>query len=66
MRDSRQLLALVEQCLPRVCTLHVLAAVPAPAAVNMGRCRPRTISPTLVMYQRTDTDTFEAAVEITE
>ncbi|MEV5835521.1 SAVED domain-containing protein [Nocardia sp. NPDC052112] len=62
----RQLLALVEQRLPQARTLHVLAAVPAPAAVNMGRYRPRIVSPALVMYQRTDADTFEAAVKITE
>lgn len=62
----RELLALVEQRLPQARTLHVLAAVPAPAAVNMGRYRVRGVSPALVMYQRTDTNTFEAAVEIAE
>lgn len=62
----RALLAKVERELPGVRNLHVLAAVPAPAAVNMGRYRSRSVSPTFTMYQRTDNDTFAPVVEITE
>lgn len=59
----RDALARVESELPNVRTLHVVAAVPAPAAVTMGRHRMRSAHPTFVVYQRT-ADGYEAAMEV--
>lgn len=60
----RGLLGRVEHDLPRVDRLHVFAAVPAPAAVAMGRYRSRSANPALVIYQRNINDTYSAAMEV--
>jgi hypothetical protein len=61
----RELLALVEQKLPHVETLHVFAAVPVVAAITMGRNRMRGAHPSLVVYQRFG-DEYSRAMEIGE
>lgn len=64
-RAWREALARIENDLPDVQTLHLIASVPAPAAIAMGRYRMRTAQPTMVVYQLTDDD-YEAAMEVTE
>jgi hypothetical protein len=60
----RDTLGRVEHDLPSVDRLHVLAAVPVPAAIAMGRYRSRSANPALVIYQRNTKDTYIAALEI--
>lgn len=50
----RQVLARIEMQCPHVRTLHVIAAVPASLAVNMGRSRMRGAHPDLVVYELVD------------
>lgn len=64
-RAWREALARIENDLPDVRTLHLIASVPAPAAIAMGRYRMRTAQPTMVVYQLTD-EGYEAAMEVTE
>lgn len=59
----RAALAQIETGLPDVRRLHLVASVPAPAAVTMGRHRMRVAQPSLVVYQLND-DTYEAAMEV--
>lgn len=63
-RTWRDLFGHIEQDLPRAKRLHVLAAVPVPAAVAMGRYRSRSANPNLLVYQRQVNDTYVPAVEI--
>lgn len=53
----------IEQDWPQCERIHVLAAVPATAAVQLGRSRMRTSQPQLVIYQLTDNG-YEKAVTI--
>ncbi len=64
-RAWREALTRIENDLPDVRTLHLIASVPAPAAIAMGRYRMRTAQPTIVVYQLTD-EGYEAAMEVTE
>lgn len=48
----RDLLAAMESRWPKAQRLHILAAVPATAAVSIGRHRMRAVHPTFVLYQR--------------
>lgn len=64
-RAWREALARIENDLPNVRTLHLIASVPAPAAITLGRYRMRTAQPTMIVYQLTDNG-YEAAMEITE
>ena len=59
----RGALTRVEEVWPRCERIHVLAAIPATAAVQLGRSRMRTAQPQLVMYQLTDNG-YEKAVTI--
>lgn len=60
----RLLLAEVEAQWPLATRLHVIAAVPASAAIRMGQHRMRDVQPGFVVYQRTDTGTYSATPEI--
>lgn len=64
-RAWREALARVENDLPDVNTVHLVASVPAPVAVAMGRYRMRTAQPKMVVYQLND-EGYEAAMEVTE
>lgn len=64
-RAWREALARIENDLPDVRKLHLIASVPAPVAIAMGRYRMRTAQPTMVVYQLTD-EGYEAAMEVTE
>lgn len=64
-RAWRGALARIENDLPDVRTLHLIASAPAPAAIAMGRYRMRTAQPTMVVYQLND-EGYEAAMEVTE
>lgn len=64
-RAWREALTRIENDLPDVRTLHLIASVPAPVAIAMGRYRMRTAQPTVVVYQLTD-EGYEAAMEVTE
>ena len=64
-RAWREALARIENDFPDVRTLHLIASVPAPAAIAMGRYRMRTAQPTMVVYQLAD-EGYEAAMEATE
>ena len=46
-------LSLVEKEFPTASRVHVVAAVPAPAAIQMGRLHMRDAQPELAIYQRT-------------
>lgn len=48
----RDLLSAVESRWPRAQRMHILAAVPATAALTIGRHRMRAVHPTFVLYQR--------------
>jgi hypothetical protein len=50
----RELLAKLESNYPLVRSVHVIAAVPITAAIELGRNHMRTAQADLVMYQRTD------------
>ena len=50
----RRLLNTVEADFPKARRVHVLAAVPTTAAVEMGRHRMREAQPALAVYQRTE------------
>lgn len=60
----RDLLSTVERQWPRAERLHILAAVPATAAITMGRHRMRGAHPAFVLYQHHDTGFDEAVMEI--
>ncbi len=60
----RQLLADVEALWPQATQLHVIAAVPASAAIRMGQHRMRDVHPGFIVYQRTDTGSYSATPEI--
>lgn len=47
----RGVLSLVEQKWPSAKRLHILAAVPAPVAIEIGRSRMRAVHPDFVLYQ---------------
>lgn len=59
----RTALARIESELPSVRVLHLVAAVPAPAAITMGRHRMRVAQPNFVVYQLRH-DAYEAAMEV--
>ncbi|KQQ52491.1 hypothetical protein ASF68_09230 [Plantibacter sp. Leaf314] len=61
----RDALARIESELPIVRVLHLVAAVPAPAAITMGRHRMRAAQPNIVVYQLR-TEAYEAAMEVGE
>jgi hypothetical protein len=61
----RDALARIESELPRVRVLHLVAAVPAPAAITMGRHRMRAAQPKIVVYQLRH-NAYEAAIEVGE
>ncbi|GAC58503.1 hypothetical protein GOHSU_41_00420 [Gordonia hirsuta DSM 44140 = NBRC 16056] len=58
-------LARIENDLPDVDTVHLVASVPAPAAIALGRYRMRTAHPKMIVYQLTG-EGYEAAMEVTE
>jgi hypothetical protein len=64
-RVWREALARIENDLPDVRTLHLIASVSAPAAITMGRYRMRSAQPTMVVYQLNN-ESYEEAMEITE
>lgn len=64
-RAWREALARIENDLPDVRTLHLIASVPAPAAIAMGRHRMRTAQPVMVVYQLNN-EGYEAAMEVAE
>lgn len=55
----------VERQWPSARRIHVIAAVPVTAAIQMGRDRMRTAQPDLVLYQRTDHATYTRVLEVT-
>lgn len=61
----RDALARVESELPSVRVLHLVAAVPAPAAITMGRHRMRVAQPRFVAYQLRH-EAYETAMEVGE
>ncbi|GAA1412656.1 hypothetical protein AUR04nite_09810 [Glutamicibacter uratoxydans] len=61
----RETLSLVEQKWPSAKRLHILAAVPAPAAVEMGRSRMRAVHPDFVLYQYQE-NKFDEKVMVVE
>lgn len=61
----RDALARIESELPSVRVLHLVAAVPTPAAITMGRQRMRAAQPNIVVYQLQH-DAYEAAIEVGE
>ena len=63
-RAWRGLLAVVERDAPGVKRLHVVAAVPAPAAIALGRFHRVYADPALVMYELGDDCRYTAALEI--
>ena len=63
-RTWRQLLAAVERDLPELARLHVVAAVPAPAAVAIGRFHRAYADPPLVMYEFGEDGRYTPALEI--
>ena len=64
-RAWREALAHIENDLPDVRTLHLIASAPAPAAIAIGRYRMRIAQPKMIVYQLTDKG-YEAAMEVTE
>lgn len=60
----RDLLSAVESRWPNAQRLHILAAVPATAAVTIGRHRMRAVHPTFVLYQRQDDGTDVPVLEV--
>ncbi|MGO4678750.1 SAVED domain-containing protein [Microbacterium sp. 2MCAF23] len=63
-RAWRDLLSTVESRWPNARRLHILAAVPATAAVSMGRHRMRAVHPTFVLYQREEDGTDVPVMEV--
>jgi hypothetical protein len=61
----RDALARIESELPTVKTLHLIAAVPAPAAITMGRHRMRSAQPAMIVYQFVN-DSYVPALEVGE
>jgi len=59
----RAALTRVEESWPRCARIHILAAIPATAAVQLGRSRMRTAQPELMIYQLTEYG-YEKAVTI--
>lgn len=59
----RRLLSTVEADFPNTRRIHVLAAVPTTAAVEMGRHTMRQAQPTLAVYQRTE-DGYAYAIDV--
>lgn len=57
-------LALVEKEFPRASRVHVVAAVPAPAAIQMGRLHMRDAQPELSIYQRTSAQGYVSALTV--
>lgn len=62
----RATLATIEARWPRAQRIHIIAAVPTTVAIMIGRYRMRDAHPTFVLYQRTDKDTYENVMEISE
>jgi hypothetical protein len=60
----REALQTLEERLPRVRQLHLLAATPVSAAIELGRHRMRDAHPDFVVYQLVDGKTYEAAITI--
>lgn len=60
----RRLLNTVESNFPNARRIHVLAAVPTTAAVEMGRHRMREAQPPLAVYQRTEAG-YTYALDVT-
>jgi 5-methylcytosine-specific restriction endonuclease McrA len=61
----RNALARIESELPDVKTLHLIGAIPAAAAVTIGRHRMRSAQPAIIVYQFTN-DSYEPAMEVSE
>jgi hypothetical protein len=57
-------LSFVEKEFPTVSRVHVVAAVPAPAAIQMGRLHMRDAQPELVIYQRTRAQGYVIALTV--
>lgn len=64
-RVWREALARIENDLPDVRKLHLIASVPAPVAIAMGRHRMRSAQPTMLVYQLNN-ENYEPAMEINE
>nr|WP_162241206.1 SAVED domain-containing protein [Leifsonia sp. Leaf325] len=60
----RDLLAKVETRWPAARRIHVIAAVPATAAITLGRHRMRDAHPTFVTYQRNADGEYKRALEV--
>ena len=60
----REALQTIEERLPRVRRLHLLAATPVSASIELGRHRMRHAHPEFVVYQLVDGRTYEAAIAI--
>lgn len=60
----RQVMATLENDLPEVKRVHVVAAVPAPAAVAIGRFHRAYADPALVVYELGDDNRYRPALEI--
>ncbi|WP_206673549.1 SAVED domain-containing protein [Pseudactinotalea terrae] len=63
-RAWRRLLAQLENDFPGVNRLHVVAAVPAPAAVAIGRFHRPYADPAMVMYELGEDTRYQRALEI--
>ncbi|BAQ21165.1 SAVED domain-containing protein [Corynebacterium glutamicum] len=62
----RILLSKIEEKWSRVQRLHIFAAVPITAAITIGRYRMRDVHPAFLLYQRTDQNSYEKVMEISE
>lgn len=62
----RQLMAQLEEDLPNVKRAHLVSAVPAPAAVAIGRFHRPSVDPALVMYELGDDPVYTEALVIAE
>lgn len=62
----RAALATIEERWPKTQHIHILAAVPTTAAIMIGRYRMRDAHSAFVLYQRTDSDTYEDVMRISE
>ena len=59
----RKTLASGESLFPKTKLVHVIAAVPAVAAIEMGRAHMRDAQPPLAIYQRTADATYVRALD---
>lgn len=60
----RKALAKIESQWPHARRLHIFAAAPATAAIELGRHRMRSAHPDFILYQRATNATYEPVMEV--